>query len=139
VQQIVSEFGLGSILVPRRGDLSTTGTWYNTHTDRLVLWCAGSLVGGGGETHTHTRTQTQAHRHTPYPPGSVCEAALFRDMAAKSLEEVGLPSVKYRRQGRTGLPAAKKERRKLQVFNLAASGWGLPRAGMAHTSMCFAT
>lgn len=27
--------------------------------------------------------------HAPPPPGSVCEAALFRDMAAKSLEEVG--------------------------------------------------
>lgn len=26
--------------------------------------------------------------HAP-PPGSVCEAALFRDMTAKSLEEVG--------------------------------------------------
>lgn len=27
--------------------------------------------------------------NTHAPPGSVCEAALFRDMAAKSLEEVG--------------------------------------------------
>lgn len=30
-------------------------------------------------------TLTRTHTH----PGSVCEAALFRDMAAKSLEEVG--------------------------------------------------
>lgn len=64
-------------------------------------------------------------------------------MAAKSLEEVGTTDRPQSRgiDAKDGLdcPASRKEGRKLQIFNLAACQWGLPRTGVAHNLMCSAT
>lgn len=86
---------------------------------------------------------TTSHRlgGFPPPPGSVGEAALFREMAAKSLEEVGTTAREVLRiNAKDGfdMAASKKEGRKLQIFNLTGWWWGLPREDMAHDLICFA-
>lgn len=77
--------------------------------------------------------------NTHAPPAVCAKRLFFVTWQPRVWKKWVRPSVKYRRQGRTGLPASKKEGRKLQIFNLAACWWGLPRADEAHNLMCFAT
>lgn len=76
--------------------------------------------------------------HTP-PPAVCAKRLFFVTWQPRVWKKWVQPPAKYRRQGRTGLPASKKEGRKLQIFNLAACWWGLPREDMAHNLICFAT